>query len=85
MSDLRLWHVEIHEDDWDYDEFVAAVVWAHTAEEAEHLMRQAPRHGKLSGVGDDYVDEQLWIKPNWRLSVRPAPLEGVALVHWHAG
>ena len=83
MSDT-LWFVEIDEDDGDYDEFVAATVWAPTAEDAERIMREAPRRGDHSGHADD-LPTGPWIRPNWRLRVKPAPAEGVALVHWHAG
>lgn len=79
----QLWHVEIHDDDWDYDEFVAAVVWAESAGDAERIMREEPRKGPLSGVSVEPFHP--WIKPEWRLTVTPAPTTGVALVHWHAG
>jgi hypothetical protein len=59
-------------------------VWAETAEQAEATVRSAVRH-KAGSESWRKVDE-LWIeKPEWRLHVRPAPTEGVALVHWHAG
>jgi hypothetical protein len=73
----KLWLVKIHDDDWDYDRFESAVVWADSAEEAERIVRAAPRYEG---------DEALWIaNPDWRVIVTPAPTEGIALVHWHAG
>jgi hypothetical protein len=78
MSEL-LWLVEIDEDDWDYDNFEIAAVWAETAERAEQIVRAEKRP-------NSYDPDTLWIEnPNWRLHVRPAPTQGVALVHWHAG
>lgn len=79
----QLWLVEIHEDDWLYDRFVAATVWAETAEDAEAIVRAAPRQGDHSGT---YEDKNIrpWIEdPSWRLTVKPASTEGIALVHWH--
>lgn len=81
---MKLWLVEIHEGDWDYDRFASAVVWAHTPEEAEQIIRGALRY-------PDRQDEpiyagELWVEsPDWRLNVTPAPTQGVPLVHWHAG
>jgi hypothetical protein len=73
-----LWLVKIHEEDWDYDFFDSAVVWADTAEQAEQIIRDAPRY--------DGEPDSRWIQnPDWRLHVEPANTEGVALVHWHAG
>lgn len=79
----QLWLVEIHDDDFAYDRFVAATVWAETAEEAEQLMRAAPRRGDHSGVYQESLVAP-WIASTWRLTVKPAPTEGVALVHWRA-
>lgn len=70
-----LWHVRIDEDDWGYDRFAEAVVWAETPERAEEIIRSAIWH-----------DDKLWIEnPDWRLHVQPANSDGVALVHWRAG
>jgi hypothetical protein len=74
MGAVKLWHVEIHEDDWDYDNFVAAVVWADSAEEAERIVRAERR----------YPD-----RPDWDFAIeRPRPqrewggtFELVPLVH----
>lgn len=79
-----LWLVTIHEDDWDYDRFVSAVVWAETADEAERIMRSHVHTPK--GTWSWQTEDKLWIEdPAWRLSVEPAPAEGVAHLHWHAG
>jgi hypothetical protein len=75
---VRLWHVRIDDDDWDYDRFEDAVVWAETPEQAEEIMRREvrPEGGRVD----------LWIEsPQWRLHVQPAKTTGVVLVHWHAG
>ena len=70
-----LWLVRIHDDDWDYDRFEAAAVWADTAEEADRIMREAIWH-----------DDKLWIEnPDWKLTVESAPNDGVALAYFHAG
>ena len=84
MADRTLWLVEINDDDFEYDQFVAATVWAETAEQAESIMRAAVRQGDHSGY---YGLGPLlpWVDPKVRLTVKPAPTEGVALVHWHAG
>lgn len=72
---MKLWLVRIHDDDWDYDRFVSAAVWAETAEDAERIMRAEP-----------WSDREMWIgSPSWRLTVGPAKTDGVVLVHWHAG
>lgn len=85
MSKATLWLVEIDEADWDYDNFVEATVWAADAAEAEAIVRAAVRHPALT-YGTFPKEDQLWIeKPEWRLHVKPAPTEGVVLVHWHAG
>lgn len=78
-----LWHVEIDEEDWDYDRFVSAVVWAETPEEAEQIVRVAKWPDR--GILPDDPPEPLIERPEWRLHVTPAPTEGVALFHWHAG
>lgn len=84
MSKTSLWLVEIDDADWDYDNFVEAAVWARDAAEAERLVRSEPRY--LAGDSSYRDEDQPWIeKPEWRLHVRPAPTEGVVLVHWHAG
>lgn len=81
---MNLWMVEIDEADWDYDNFVSAVVWAETAEQAEQIVRAERRYP--AEAADSWRGDRLWIeKPEWRLHVRPAPIEGVVLVHWHAG
>ena len=78
-----LWRVEIDEADWDYDRFASCVVWAYTAEEAEQIVRAADRH---PGQQDDPIMRGKWIEdPEWKLHVTRAPLEGIALAHWHAG
>ena len=76
MTKASLWLVEIDEADWDYDRFEKAAVWAESAEEAEAIMR-----------AETWAEaERPWIESeSWRLNVQPAPTEGVALVHWHAG
>ena len=72
-----LWLVEIHPDDFEYDHFVSAVVWAETAEDAE-LMIRAKYASEDWGFGlPKGVDT--------RLSVRLAPAAGVVHTHWHAG
>lgn len=77
----RLWMVEIHEDDWDYDNFVGAVVWAVGEAEAESIVRAAVRH-----PAEGTWREVKWIESDaWRLRVTPAPTDGIALIHWHAG
>lgn len=73
---MALWLVDLDDNDWDYDEFVSAAVWAESAEEAERIVRAEPRYGG----GPPWIE-----KAEWRLHVRPAPAEGVVLVHWHAG
>lgn len=84
MSNLSLWLVEIDDDDWDYDRFSDAAVWAKSAEEAEQIVRSAVR--AKAGEPEWRKKDELWIeKPDWRLNVSPAPTEGVVLVHWHAG
>jgi hypothetical protein len=76
-----LWKIEIHEDDWDYDRFEAAVVWADTAEEAEQIMRREVQY-----TYGDPPNDRLWIdNPDWKLVVTPAPTEGVAFAYFHAG
>lgn len=76
---MKLWLVEIDQNDWDYDNFVEGAVWAETAEQAEAIMRAEYRY-------PDRKYDDLWIeKPEWRLHVKAAPTEGVVLVHWHAG
>lgn len=84
VTDLKMWLVEIHEDDWDYDQFVEAAVWAESAEEAERAVRAEPRTRAFE-YGTSPKEDKLWINPHWRLSVREAPTKGVVLVHWHAG
>lgn len=76
MSELTLWIVALDDDDWKYDEMVETAVWAESAEQAEALVRAEVRDEKYGWM---------WVKPEWRLHVRPAPSEGVVLVHWHAG
>jgi hypothetical protein len=76
-----LWRIDIHPDDWEYDRFEGAVVWADTAEEAEQIMRREVQYA----IGDPPT-ERLWIEnPDWRLVVAPAATEGVALAYFHAG
>lgn len=80
---MKLWLVEIHEDDWDYDRFESAVIWAHTPEEAEAYIRAAARYPDRQE--DPILAAEQWIEGNWRLTVTLAPTDGIALVHWHAG
>lgn len=79
-----LWHVEITEEDWDYDQFESAVVWATSAEEAERVIRQAwwyeTNQERMYPEGKKMIEN-----PDWHLVVTPAPTQGVALMHWHAG
>jgi hypothetical protein len=67
----KLWLVEIHEDDFEYDCFVDGVVWAETAAEAKQLIRD-----KVTRLpqGD-----------KTRLTAKPARKTGVVHEHWHAG
>lgn len=71
---MKLWIVEIDESDWDYDRFESAAVWAESAEQAEAIVRAA-----------EPAESWRWVSPAWKLNVKPAPTEGVVLIHWHAG
>jgi len=68
----KLWLVEIHEDDFEYDFFVSAVVWGESAEDAESTLRAADDIGLPQG-------------DKTRLIVKPAATTGVVHEHWHAG
>jgi hypothetical protein len=67
----RLWLVEIHEDDFEYDCFVSGVAWAESAAEAKRLIREQ--------ASDLPKGDQT------RLTAKPARKTGVVHVHWHAG
>jgi hypothetical protein len=71
----KLWLVKINHDDFEYDCFVSAVVWAETAKDAEGLIRER----ETSSDGGLPRGDQT------RLIVEPAPDAGVVHVHWHAG
>lgn len=76
---MKLWLVEIHDDDFEYDYFVSAVVWAETEPEAEQLIRGANR---------GYRDGEYAALPRGektRLIVKPAPESGIVHEHWHPG
>lgn len=68
----KLWLVEIHEDDFEYDCFVSAVVWGESAEDAERTVRSDVKSGLPQG-------------DKTRFTVAPAPATGVVHEHWHAG
>jgi hypothetical protein len=76
MSGTKLWLVEIHDDDFEYDCFVSGAVWAETAAEAKRLIRESQAGGGGDGLprGD-----------KTRLTAKPARKTGVVHVHWHAG
>lgn len=78
LKPRKLWLVEIHEDDIDYDRFRSAVVWAETPEEAEALMRADTNNYTT-------VKPEHWVYPSWRLVVTEAPSVGVAHVHYRYG
>lgn len=83
MSKPSLWLVEIAEADWDYDRFECAAIWASSAEEAEGIIRAARRY---PDEDQGWMKDLLWIESDaWKIEARPAPTEGVVLVHWHAG
>lgn len=80
----RLWIVEIDEEDWEYDRFEKAAVWAETGQQALNVVRAALRYP--DNQEDPVLCGDLWIEDrNWKLNVRPAPDEGLVLFHWHAG
>ena len=86
---MKLYLVEMHEDDQDYDIFEEGAVWANSREEAEAIVRAEVRFDEYrvnqETRGMDHFQE-LWItNPEWKLVVKEAPVEGVVLVHWHAG
>lgn len=68
----KLWLVEIHEDDFEYDCFVDGVVWAESAAEAKQRIREDQASSLPKG-------------DKTRLKARPARKTGVVHVHWHAG
>lgn len=76
----KLWLVEIHEDDFEYDCFASAVVWGDTPEEAEQTIRAA---GDLPWDSGERID--LPRKERTRLTVKPIPTSGVVLQYWHVG
>ena len=67
----RLYLVEVHEDDFDYDCFVSGVVWANDARDARELILDHKEGPK-----------QRLTKP---LRARLARATGVVHTHWHAG
>lgn len=88
MSKATLWRVAIDDSDWDYDRFAEAVVWAESAEQAERIVRAAYRYPEEDRAKETIasIRDSKWIQDqSWRLNVTPAPTEGIALVHWHAG
>lgn len=80
---LVLWEVVIDEADDDYDRFQRCIVWAHSPEHAEEIVRAADRYPDQQA---DPIMRGKWIEcPEWKLHVHPAPTSGIVLVHWHAG
>lgn len=78
----KLWHVEIHEDDWDYDNLESAIVWAETEEEADRLVR-ALEWEPTPGVEKP---RSMFASPETvRLVVTPAKTEGVVHTFVHYG
>ena len=69
---MKLWLVEIHDDDFEYDCFVSGVVWAETAAQAKQIIRE-------------HQASELPKGDKTRLKARPARKTGVVHVHWHAG
>ncbi len=81
---MKLWLVEIHEDDFEYDCFVSAVVWANDEQGALDLIYDAGRRASSD-------DEHIYLSRggNPRLTAReisvPASAPCIVHIHWHAG
>lgn len=82
---MKLWLVKINDDDFDYDCFVSAVVWARTASEAKQVIRDAVKRGgarggvvlpdRRSGTGERLIARKI---------KQPAKPQ-IVHQHWHAG
>jgi len=74
----KLWLVEIHEDDFEYDSFESGIVWAETAEEAEQVIRAEAKDLRSGDMGLPRGEAT-------RLTARPAPESGVVHYCVHPG
>jgi hypothetical protein len=64
VDEPKLWLVKIHDDDFRWSRFAAAVVWADTPDTAEQIVR--------ARFGDDLPHGT-----DTRLTVSPAPDSGI--------